>query len=93
MLQKFRVAKYEVVIEAGKKGLNLPPYKGSTLRGGFGGAFQKIVCSQRDKNCKVCLLQAQCPYSYIFETSPPSGAEALRNYESVPRPFVLEPPL
>ena len=93
MLQKFRVAKYEVVLEAGKEGLNLPPYKGSTLRGGFGGAFQKLVCSQRDKTCKVCLLHGNCPYAYVFETAPHLGAEALRNYENVPRPFVLEPPL
>ncbi|MDK2820086.1 MAG: hypothetical protein PWP31_51 [Clostridia bacterium] len=39
MFSEFQVAKYEVTLEAGEKGLNLPLYKGSTLRGGFGSAF------------------------------------------------------
>lgn len=43
--------------------------------------------------CKGCLLTTNCPYAYIFETAPPPGAEALRNYESIPRPFVIEPPM
>lgn len=93
MIVNFRVAIYEVVLEAGDEGLILPPYKGSTLRGGFGRVFRSITCSMRQKECRGCLLNGSCPYAYIFETAPPSGAEALRNYESVPRPFVLEPPL
>lgn len=93
VLEEFRMAKYRIEIEAGERGLNLPPYKGSTLRGGFGSAFLRIACAQRGKSCKECLLTHNCPYSYIFETSPPQGSEALRNYENVPRPFVLEPPL
>jgi hypothetical protein len=28
--------------------LILPPYKGSTLRGGFGAAFRRIVCVMRE---------------------------------------------
>lgn len=93
MLEYIKIARYEVVLEAGEAGLVLPPYKGSTLRGGFGKAFQQVVCSQRDKDCHCCLLQNTCPYSYIFETAPPPGGQALRKYENIPRPFVLEPPL
>ncbi|MFZ5646387.1 MAG: CRISPR system precrRNA processing endoribonuclease RAMP protein Cas6 [Bacillota bacterium] len=93
MTNIFMVSKYEIDIEAGYGGLFLPPYKGSTLRGGFGSAFRRIACSQRGLECPSCLLRAGCPYAYVFETSPPPGSEALRNYESVPRPFVLEPPL
>lgn len=93
MFKHIKIARYEVVLKAGAEGLLLPPYKGSTLRGGFGKAFQKVVCSQRDKECHRCILQNTCPYSYIFETAPPPGGEILRKYENVPRPFVLEPPL
>ncbi len=38
------------------------------------------------------LLKSQCPYAYIFETSPVENSQALSKYESIPRPFVLEPP-
>lgn len=97
-LNHFRIARYRVTIIA-KDHLNLPIYKGSTLRGGFGAAFRRICCSNRGsglrvgETCNGCILHETCPYGYIFETSPPPGSEALRNYESVPRPFVLEPPL
>ncbi|AEG16479.1 hypothetical protein Desku_2979 [Desulfofundulus kuznetsovii DSM 6115] len=93
MLVNFRVAIYEIILVAGREGLILPPYKGSTLRGGFGRVFQRITCTSRQKDCRNCLLNQHCPYAYIFETSPPPGSEALRNYDNVPRPFVLEPPL
>lgn len=93
MKKNFIVSKYEVAIEAGDQGLFLPAYKGSTLRGGFGSAFNRIACSQRNTHCRACFLRTSCPYAYIFETAPPPGSAALRNYESIPRPFVLEPPL
>ncbi|MCL6560740.1 MAG: CRISPR system precrRNA processing endoribonuclease RAMP protein Cas6 [Firmicutes bacterium] len=93
MTKNFTIARYKVTIEAGGQGLSLPPYKGSTLRGGFGSAFKRISCSLRNNECRACLLRTSCPYAYIFETAPPPGAEALRNFESIPRPFVLEPPL
>ncbi|CCO07696.1 CRISPR system precrRNA processing endoribonuclease RAMP protein Cas6 [Desulforamulus hydrothermalis] len=93
MLERFKLVKYEVVLKAGADGLVLPPYKGSTLRGGFGSAFQRIACAQRNNICKNCLLKTSCPYVYIFETTPAPGGQALRNYESIPRPFILEPPL
>lgn len=93
MLDHFRVACYRLELTAGEKGLVLPPYKGSTLRGGFGTAFRRIACARGKEDCKQCILQASCPYAYIFETAPPQGSQALSKYESIPRPFVLEPPL
>lgn len=93
MLADFHAAYYRVDLTAGDKGLVLPPYKGSTLRGGFGTAFRRIACACRQEECKNCMLQPSCPYAYIFETSPPADAKALSKYESIPRPFVLEPPL
>ena len=52
--------------------LVLPPYKGSTLRGGFGASFRRVVCVVRDKECADCLLKGKCVYSYVFETPPPT---------------------
>ncbi|MGQ9558482.1 MAG: CRISPR system precrRNA processing endoribonuclease RAMP protein Cas6 [Desulfurispora sp.] len=91
MQENFRLARYEMVLAAGEEGLLLPPYKGSTLRGGFGRAFRHVVCAHRSGQCPSCPIKEDCPYAYIFETAPPPGAAALSNYEAVPRPFVLEP--
>ncbi|NWF51994.1 MAG: CRISPR system precrRNA processing endoribonuclease RAMP protein Cas6 [Nitrospirae bacterium] len=72
--------------------LILPSYKGSTLRGGFGYAFKKVVCALKDKECSECLLKEKCIYSYIFETPPPSDTKIMRKYPSAPHPFIIEPP-
>jgi CRISPR-associated endoribonuclease Cas6 len=71
----------------------LPAYKGSTLRGGFGNAFKKIVCALRNKECSECILKERCVYSYVFETPPPSDTKIMRKYTSAPHPFIIEPPL
>lgn len=89
----FTCAGYEVVLAAGPRGLVLPPYKGSTLRGGFARVFKQLVCVRRKDSCTGCSQKENCPYHFVFETSPPQNAEALRNYSDIPRPFVLEPPL
>ncbi|MEW6617931.1 MAG: CRISPR system precrRNA processing endoribonuclease RAMP protein Cas6 [bacterium] len=70
----------------------LPSYKGSTLRGGFGTAFKRVVCAIKDKECPDCLLKEKCVYSYIFETPPPKDTKIMRKYTSAPHPFVIEPP-
>lgn len=93
MSKIFEAAVYKVTVRAGEQGLLLPPYKGSTLRGGFGSVFRRISCSMRGSDCRPCLLRTSCPYAYIFETAPLPGSEALRNYENIPRPFIIEPPL
>ncbi len=92
MFEFFRLARYRITISAGPQGLLLPPYKGAVFRGGFGLVFRRVVCALRERECLHCLLKEKCPYAYIFETSPPPDAQALSNYESIPRPFALEPP-
>jgi len=74
--------------------LLLPYFKGTTLRGGFGSQFKKIVCIKRDfPECDACAIKKLCAYAYIFETSPPDGSRKLRKIKDLPRPFVIEPPL
>ena len=89
-LQNFRIARYHVILTA-LSTISMPPYAGSTLRGGFGHAFRKMVCTQGPIDCRDCTLKAVCPYPYIFETAPFEGAQQLRTYGDVPRPFVIDP--
>jgi CRISPR-associated endoribonuclease Cas6 len=71
--------------------LILPSYKGSTLRGGFGHAFKRVVCAIRNKECPNCILKEKCVYSYVFETPPPSDTKMMRKYKAAPHPFIIEP--
>jgi len=84
--------KFQFVIEP-KERIILPPYKGSTFRGGFGNAFKKVVCICRKTECDTCILKEKCIYSYVFETPPSSDTSVMRKYEKAPHPFIIEPPL
>ncbi len=87
----FSLAQYRFYLET-LTPLELQPFKGSALRGGFGYLFKQLVCAGPEPCGQTCRRVNSCPYGYIFETSPPEGAEALRNFSEVPRPFVIEPP-
>lgn len=89
-LQNFRLARYRMSLTA-LSPISMPPYAGSTYRGGFGQAFRKMVCTQGPIDCRDCTLKSVCPYPYIFETTPFEGAQQLRTYGDVPRPFVIDP--
>jgi len=73
--------------------LQLPSYKGSTLRGAFGHAFKRVVCTLHKNICDDCLLKQKCVYSYIFETPPPEDSGMMKKYPAAPHPFILLPPL
>ncbi len=91
-LNKFGVAKYIFLLNA-KEEINLPLYKGWTLRGGFGVTFRKICCIKKDIiDCKDCIFKNKCAYAYIFVTSPLPDSKRLRNLEEIRRPFVIKPP-
>ncbi|MCX7794688.1 MAG: CRISPR system precrRNA processing endoribonuclease RAMP protein Cas6 [Thermodesulfovibrionales bacterium] len=85
--------KFTFTLEAIEE-LNLPYYKGSTFRGGFGNVFRHLVCILKRQDCTDCMLKARCIYAYVFETPSTEGAEIMNmhRYERVPHPFVLEPP-
>jgi hypothetical protein len=87
-----KLAKYRFVIRP-RSELLLPPYKGSTFRGGFGHAFKRAVCADRAGDCKNCVLQTECVYSYVFETAVSAEAKGDLTSTNVPHPFVIEPPL
>lgn len=72
----------------------LPPYKGSTFRGGLLAAFKREVClrsndkSKRyDKKCKSCSVNEHCSYYSLFESY--HFASSL----GVSMSYIVEPPL
>jgi hypothetical protein len=87
-----KLAKYRFVIRPGSE-LLLPPYKDATFRGGFGHAFKRAVYADRAGDCKNCVLQPKCVYSYVFETAVSAEAKGELTSTNVPHPFVIEPPL
>jgi len=89
-LERFCFSKYIFSITP-KTTLLLPSYSGSTLRGGFGHAFRRIICTFKGKECTDCLLKHQCVYAYVFETPIPADAQIMRKYTAAPHPFILEP--
>lgn len=91
-LPDLHIARYRFTLKA-LEPLQLPPYKGSALRGGFGHTLKRLTCFQPDACQERCQLGNACVYGYLFETTPPEDAEVLRNLDEVPRPFVIEPPL
>jgi hypothetical protein len=65
----------------------LPPFKGSTFRGGFGQALKKVVCALKKEQCQDCLLRERCVYFTVFEVPSKPGKA------TPPHPFVIEPSL
>lgn len=90
-LEKVRFARYEFRLKA-EDTLDLPAYKGSTLRGAFGHAFRSVTCSVKREDCDGCMLRTKCAYSYVFFTPPPPSATMMRKYPYAPHPFIIEPP-
>ncbi len=69
----------------------LPPYKGSTFRGAFGGCLKRAVCAIRQKECRECLLASRCIYARLFE--PKTWQESTDvSTAAPPHPYLIEPP-
>ena len=88
---KFALVYYRFTLVALDK-IHLPPYKGSVLRGGFGQVFKRLVCTYPRMCDKKCQIGNDCPYGYVFETSPPPDAKALSLNNQIPRPYIIEAP-
>jgi CRISPR-associated endoribonuclease Cas6 len=67
--------------------------KGSTIRGGFGTVFRRLVCIDLRLECAACELRYTCPYTKVFNPFIPPEAERLSKNQNIPRPFVIKPPL
>ena len=67
----------------------LPPYKGSTFRGGFGVSLKRIVCAVRERECGSCLLATRCLYARVFEPRARTPDES--SSARPPSPYLIEP--
>jgi hypothetical protein len=70
----------------------LPPFLGSTIRGGLGHALRKIACLPLCRSVDTCILKERCAYAICFETPVPSGSNRLRRNSRLPHPFLVDPP-
>ncbi len=91
-LQSLTLARFAFFLRP-ESHLYLPGYKGPAFRGGFGYAFESIVCPTHDLDCIHARLGEQCVYSEVFETPVPRDSVVMRKYPHAPHPFVLTPPL
>jgi hypothetical protein len=86
-----KLYRHEVTVRFLEKAI-VPPYEGSMIRGAFGRAFKESCCPFPHENGAGCPLGDNCPYGYVFETSPPEDAREFAKNREVPRPYVFEPP-
>jgi len=84
------LSKFEVNIIFEQDAL-LPVWKGNTLRSAFGARLREITCTGKNE-CRNCLIEDKCPYSYLFATRIPKNSAVLKKQENIARPFVLEAP-
>ncbi len=92
-----KLSKYRFIIKPQRE-LILPPYKGSTLRGGLGIALKHTICMDEKKehaNCTRCVRRYKCVYSYVFETSVPDNSNEKKQSKKkdIPHPYIIEPRL
>lgn len=81
-------AKYLIKCEFQEDG-TLNTFKGSALRGAFGHALKKAVCTVHKKECTSCILSKQCLFARLFlEKENPTD----KKLPSIPYPYVIEPP-
>lgn len=92
MFEELRIARYRFILQAGEQGLEMPVWKASTFRGGFGHVFKKLSCVHPGQDCESCSALSYCAYPYIFETRPVQETAFMGNYDQVSRPYILEVP-
>lgn len=84
-----RYSKYNIACTFEESG-TLNAFKGSALRGAFGTALKKAVCTIRNHDCSTCILQQGCLFTKLFFE--------LQNTKETPsqrllKPYIIEPPL
>jgi hypothetical protein len=70
----------------------LPPYHGSLLRGAFGHALRRTVCTMGPRQaCGGCSLRSACHYVRLFEPFAGRRAAFVAGAPASPKPFVIAP--
>ncbi len=67
----------------------LPPHASSSLRGAFGAALRRLVCTRPEvPECPECDT-ARCPYARLFAPRAAPGTVGVSGFTDLPRPYVL----
>lgn len=82
----------DLILEA-QDTLFLPPYKGSTVRGGLGRALKLLFCNSPRQECVSCPQIFSCGYVFLFETQNPGfhGGGDQRHWNSLHIPSLRNP--
>ncbi len=65
-------------------------FVGTTIRGGLGYSFKKVVCIFKDKTkCSDCILSNECSYSILFESKLQNSTATLKT-SNIPRPYIID---
>lgn len=63
-------------------------FQGSSLRGAFGHALKKAVCTVQKKSCDVCLLKKQCLFTRLFPVAENTDGNLLsKKIPTIPPPM------
>ena len=71
---------------------------GNTLRGAFGLALRRLLCTTKLSRCTDCPLIGLCIYQILFESRLEAGRDPSKSSfpivsREAPHPFILKPPL
>jgi hypothetical protein len=88
-----QVLRLKLQLEAREEGA-LPPFLGSTLRGGLAWAMREACCATpAAPDCQGCQVAPRCLYAQLFEPQAGGGDRWLDGVRDAARPYVVEPPL
>ncbi len=80
-------SKYTIVCSFRENG-TLSSFKGSALRGAFGTALKRAVCTTNKRDCTQCILNKSCLFTKIFFSIDAEN----KNSPSQIKPYIIEPP-
>ncbi|MEI6127033.1 MAG: CRISPR system precrRNA processing endoribonuclease RAMP protein Cas6 [Pseudomonadota bacterium] len=83
-MSDFTLARFQFSIKL-LRGGNLPPYKGSCLRGALGHSLRALACKDVRPTCDGCGSADACLYIRLFKPDQGSG-------KSIPAPYIIDPP-
>lgn len=66
---------------------NLPPFKGSMLRGAMGRALHELCCKSRRPSCASCETQNNCIYYHLYAATEENPSNP--SMKTIPRPYTF----
>ncbi len=84
-MSTFTLSRFRFTVELLRDG-ELPPFKGSCIRGALGHALRESVCdAEGEADCRSCGSPEECVYVRMFKPNRENGM-------SIPPAYVIDPP-